>query len=133
MFFDLTKVFAKFSDLQTGIVAKLKVNAPSVEEKEELQEVKTEEVQTDWRVEQAIKDIKKGRELSASLNRGTSGLMLYYEIKSMKDGAVCEHCKEFHGEKFLFETAIVGVNYPPFNCCKSDRCRCAALSKMIKK
>ena len=89
-----------------------------------------EEPEADWRITQAIKHIEEGKRCSASLQRGSSGLTMYYEIKSAKDGAVCECCKEMEGQKFMFENAILGVNYPPFDCCKNGKCRCMALSRM---
>lgn len=82
------------------------------------------------RIIQSLDEIISGKKLSAAFNNGSSGLTMFYEIKSVKDGCVCEHCKELEGSKFLYEDAIIGVNYPPFNCCTSEYCRCMALSKM---
>lgn len=82
------------------------------------------------RIIRSFDEIISGSELSAALNNGSSGLTMFYEIKSVKDGCVCEHCKELEGSKFLYADAVIGVNYPPFDCCTGEYCRCMALSKM---
>ena len=92
-------------------------------------EVSTEPV-TNPRIAKAIKEIEEGKELSKSIRAGSSGMVVYYEIKTMQDGAVCNCCKEMHGQKFMFEHAKIGVNYPPFDCCEGGQCRCMALSRL---
>lgn len=82
------------------------------------------------RIIQSIDDIIEGKELSEAIKKGQSGMKVFYKIRSMNDGAVCEHCRELNGNELLFEDAIIGVNYPPFDFCKSEYCRCVAISKM---
>lgn len=82
------------------------------------------------RILESIDEIISGKNLSAAINNGSSGLTMFYKIQSVKDGCVCEHCKAMEGEKFLYKDAIIGVNYPPFNCCTGEYCRCMALNKM---
>lgn len=50
----------------------------------------------------------------------------YYEICDMKDKRACKYCKSFRKKKLLYSEAVIGVNYPPFNDCQNEVCRCSA-------
>lgn len=79
---------------------------------------------------QSLDEIISGKELANSLKGGSSRLKCFYVIKSMKDGRVCKHCKKLEGKKYLYKNAVIGVNYPPFDHCENEYCRCIALSKL---
>lgn len=55
-----------------------------------------------------------------------------YTICTMKDERTCKACRKREGKLFLASKAELGVNYPPFDDCKSGYCRCFA-STVIKK
>lgn len=69
------------------------------------------------RLQKSIADIEKLKK---------SPVKWIYTIRTMKDGAVCEHCRELEGKTFSSKDAVPGVNYPPFKDCKCEFCRCYA-------
>lgn len=79
------------------------------------------------RIIKSIGEITAGSKLAETLLAGKSGLTVFYEIKSFKDGSVCPHCKEWEGRKLFYKDAVIGKTYPPFDHCRSDYCRCMAL------
>lgn len=50
----------------------------------------------------------------------------YYEIHSMCDETVCKTCVSLKGLKLNVSDAVIGINFPPMNTCKSEYCRCYA-------
>jgi hypothetical protein len=53
-----------------------------------------------------------------------SDIPFKYKIKSLGDS--CECCKALEDKEFDLKDAVIGVNYPPFNNCTCDVCRCFA-------
>lgn len=49
-----------------------------------------------------------------------------YVIHTMKDERVCKVCKKREGKTFLASKAELGVNFPPFDDCTCECCRCYA-------
>ena len=47
-----------------------------------------------------------------------------YSIQTMQDERCCEFCKNLEGKKFDVCEAEIGVNYPPFEHCINEYCRC---------
>ena len=92
--------------------------------------IKQEQLHQAMRIINSLDEIIQGQELSSTISKGSSGLKMCYVIKSVKDGAVCDSCKQMEGQKFMFEDAVIGKTYPPFDYCQGDFCRCMALSKM---
>lgn len=56
---------------------------------------------------------------------------LTYSISSMKDEHCCSFCRELEGKRFRVKDAVIGENYPPFNSCKNEFCRCYASFRMF--
>lgn len=49
-----------------------------------------------------------------------------YTIHTMKDERTCKVCKKREGKSFPVSKAEFGVNYPPFDDCTCEYCRCYA-------
>lgn len=71
------------------------------------------------RLQKSIAEIEKIKKSPVKFN-------YIYTIRTMQDGAVCEHCKSLEGKTFSIKEAIPGENYPPFKNCKCEFCRCYA-------
>lgn len=55
---------------------------------------------------------------------------LKYTIRNMKDERTCKGCKKREGKSFPASKAEFGVNYPPFDDCACDYCKCYASVSM---
>lgn len=73
----------------------------------------------------AIDDLLMAFKLSDGLEGST--LKYMYTIESCKDEQVCEYCEQFQLKEFDVKEAVIGENYPPFNKCTCNYCRCFAV------
>lgn len=55
-----------------------------------------------------------------------SDLVYTYTIRTCKDNRVCPACSMMEGKSFNAIDAVIGYNYPPFDKCSCDFCRCYA-------
>lgn len=81
------------------------------------------------RIVRAIDDLIVARNLSSSIKH--SPVRYKYSIKSCKDESVCSYCKNLSGKLFDVSEAVIGVNFPPLNGCKSEYCRCFASFDLV--
>lgn len=50
--------------------------------------------------------------------------MSHYTIQSMQDSRTCPYCKRLQDKLLNIADAVIGVNYPPFDHCTDEYCRC---------
>ena len=55
-----------------------------------------------------------------------SDLVYTYTIRTCKDERVCSACSDMEGKSFNALDAVIGYNYPPFDKCSCEFCRCFA-------
>lgn len=70
---------------------------------------------------------------STAIKIKDSGMKYVYRIHTSDDASVCEFCRSIKDKEFDFLEAKIGINYPPFNSCKSEFCRCRASASLVKK
>lgn len=75
------------------------------------------------------KELKNSKESAEFIENGYKE---YYEICSVEDESMCEHCKKLNGKWFPVSKARIGINFPPFVNCSSEYCRCFAAFEIKK-
>ena len=69
-------------------------------------------------------------DLKSYTERNSNRISYEYTIRTANDERVCDFCKSMDGKKFIISDAVVGKNYPPFDNCKCEFCRCSARVKI---
>lgn len=77
-----------------------------------------------YRYYKSIEDLKK------YIKNNNSKISYNYTIRTAKDEKVCQSCSSIEGKKIHITEAIVGKNYPPFDNCKCEFCRCSVSVKI---
>ncbi|MBQ2915234.1 MAG: hypothetical protein IJE51_00435 [Clostridia bacterium] len=77
-----------------------------------------------FKIIRAIDDLIVAKE-TAKKFKG-SDLVYTYTIRSCKDERVCSACSDMEGKSFNSLDAAIGYNYPPFDKCNCEVCRCFA-------
>lgn len=72
----------------------------------------------------AYDDIISAQEMALKLEG--SGLKYIYTIRTCNDEKTCPICSGYEGVDTDILDARIGENYPPFNACKCEVCRCFA-------
>lgn len=69
-------------------------------------------------------------DLKSYAERNSNRISYEYTIQTTNDERVCDFCKSMDGKKIIISDVVVGKNYPPFDNCKCDFCRCSARAKI---
>ena len=77
-----------------------------------------------FKIIRAIDDLIVAKE-TAKKFKG-SDLVYTYTIRTCKDERVCSACSDMDGKSFNALDAVIGYNYPPFDKCGCEFCRCFA-------
>ena len=72
----------------------------------------------------AYDDVISAQEMALKLEG--SGLKYIYTIRTCNDEKTCPICSAYEGVDMDILNAKIGENYPPFNECKCEVCRCFA-------
>lgn len=88
------------------------------------------EVYTQIHTVHSIDSIICGSNIAKKLKN--SGMKYAYRIHTIDDECVCKFCQSMKGFEFNYLDAELGVNYPPFDKCESEFCRCRVSADMIK-
>lgn len=82
------------------------------------------------RLIRVIDDLIGQKDIAANTK---SSFTVEYTIQTMKDEKVCAYCQSMNGKVFSPDKAIIGVNYPPFDKCTCDFCRCWAFHELVER
>ena len=81
-------------------------------------------------IHRGIAWIRSYSELTKLKDYENEQIKYIYTIKTAKDNSVCSYCNSLQDKTFDLADAIIGVNYPPFNSCTCEHCRCYATHKI---
>ena len=87
-------------------------------------EIPCEVFHKNLKVIRAIDDLIGAKETAKSFKG--SNLIYTYTIRTCKDNRVCPACSAMEGKSYNALEAVIGYNYPPFDKCTCDFCRCFA-------
>lgn len=91
-------------------------------------EISTGEAAKQMRIICALDEINDVIDIAKTLEK--TGMRSVYSIHTMNDAAVCPVCAAFENKEFHSLHAVIGKNYPPFDNCTCEFCRCFASFEM---